>query len=164
MILFKKETDLQKIFKQPSPYLTTVSDDTNNYGEAGLELTRAARALTPWLILRVCGIRAIAARLGQNCDLALHFATELKKIPGCVLRFPVASNTVVFGFQKSELQSTETLGAFVKNLWSEGVLMPAVAALDQRAYLRCSFLNHSTQMMQIDLLLERIRKLTGGSL
>jgi hypothetical protein len=42
--------------------------------------------------------------------------------------------------------------------------MPAVAALDRRAYLRCSFLNHSTQITQIDLLLERIRKLTGDFL
>lgn len=161
LILFKAETDLQKIFSVPNPYLNTVSENSENLGEMGPELTRPARAISPWLILRVCGLEAIGEKLGACCDLAAGLASELEKIPGCELRFNVSSNTVVVGFKGDRAPNTERVHTFVKELWAEGISMPSLVYLDHRAHIRFCFLNHSTQQTQIDLLLTQMKKFTG---
>lgn len=161
LVLFKAETDLQKIFSIPNNYLNSISDNIENLGEMGLELTRPARALTPWLILRTCGIKGIGERLGACCDLAAGLASELEKISGCDLRFKVTSNTIVLGFKGPRTPSAEKINAFVKELWAEGISMPSQVLLDHRPYIRFSFLNHSTQQAQIDLLLTKIQQFTG---
>ena len=80
MALFKREDDLSKAFRVPSPYVQD-SKDIINLGEITVHGSRRVEVLKLWLSLLRIGKRGYAQLVDECCRLADYFKSKIDERP-----------------------------------------------------------------------------------
>ena len=118
----------------------------------GLELTRPARALSAWVLLRSLGTENIGAAISACCDSAALLESELSGVQGIEIGFKSISSVVAVRFQRpnfSDAQNDHLTRTIARSLWQKGRFMPSLLSINSRTYLRFCFINHRLQKKDI---------------
>lgn len=127
----------------------------------GPDLSRGFKALKVWYMLQTYGAAALGRVVEHSCDLARHLATRLVATPELELRGPVPMNIVVFGWAGGGREDVEP--HIVRTLQDEGRVAPSLIHLRGRPCIRACFINHRTELGDVDALLEGVLRI-GRSL
>lgn len=152
VVLFKNHCRPEDIFGVENPYLESLSGAEFSFGDMGPELTRPARALNAWVLLRHLGTENIGTALSQCCDFAELLESYLHGRSGLELGFKAVSNVVAVRFQRPDFSHAENdrrTRAIAESLWRDGRFLPSLLSINGRTYLRFCFINHRLQKKDI---------------
>ena len=125
--------------------------------DSTMELSRRARGVPSYAILKHLGRSGVEAMMTRFCDLARRAADQLSQIPGIEVLNEVASNQVIFACESDEL--TEAVLAKVQE---RGHVYPSHGEWRDRKVIRISVTNYATREPDIDLLVHEIGESMQG--
>lgn len=99
VLLVRHPGSLERAFSMNPEYLADVRASATaqvDFGNRGPELTRRARALKLWMVLRTYGAEAIAAAIGRGIALAEHAERIVSRDPWWALVTPAQLGIVTF--------------------------------------------------------------------
>ena len=153
---------LRRTFSAEGDYLADLPRDEVNFLDRGPELSRPARVLSVWMVLRSAGRAELAAQIDHDLQLAQLAADLLREDPRLKVDQPVLS-IVTFGHrrrqQESESQRSARDVALMEATLASGELMLSTTTLDRRTTLRLVVMNHRTSEADIRHSVAQIRRL-----
>jgi glutamate/tyrosine decarboxylase-like PLP-dependent enzyme len=159
--LVREEDFLKRAFATHGSYLKDLPGDEVNFLERGPELSRPARVLAVWTVLRSVGVRALAGQVRADMRLARRAARLLREDSRLEVHEPVLS-IVTFrhrlrdGETESERAARDT--ALMEATLKEGDLMLSTTMLAGRSTLRFVVLNHRTTEADVSRSVSGIRR------
>lgn len=148
-LMVRDAATLTRAFHVMPDYLqdTAVQGAEVNFGERGVQLTRAARAVKVWLSLQYFGVPAFRQAIDNALDLAAEAERYIRQSATLELLTPAQLGIVCFrrradGATEAELDdlNARTLAA----LTGSGYAMISSTRVDGRFALRFCILNHRT--------------------
>ncbi len=136
-------------------YLPDLSDHWDPF-DSTLELSRRARGVPSYAIMKHLGKSGVRALVLRHCSLAEYLAREVAKIPGLRVLNQVASNQVAIACglgDDGDSRTKETL----KIIQDRGRVYPSHGQWQGREIIRASIINYATQKEHIDLLIVELR-------
>ena len=118
----------------------------------GPDLSRGFRALKTWFTLKVYGLEKLGAMISETCALARDLARRIEATPELELLAPVALNIVCFRYRCAE--SDRVNAEIVVALQESGIVAPSTTTIDGRLAIRAAIVNHRTERVDIDALVE----------
>jgi aromatic-L-amino-acid decarboxylase len=145
-------------FSMRPEYLADVRTNTTdvNFGDRSLELTRRARGLKLWLLLKVYGAERLRTAIARTLALAEHAQQLLEADPGWALLTPAQLGIVTFSRPEWDAEDHAARAAAVA---AEGYATVTSTVLQGRPALRLCTINPRTTEADIAQTLER---LAGG--
>ena len=160
-ILVRDEAALRTAFSTSGDYLRDLPPEHVNLFEYGPELSRPARALPVWMVIRSAGRRQLADQIESDMRLA-RMAAELLSADD---RFDVIPPELsVVGFRhrlragESESDRSERDAALMQRILDSGDLMLSTTLINARSTLRMVVMNHRTTEADIRFSVGRIRE------
>ncbi|MEM9411767.1 MAG: aminotransferase class V-fold PLP-dependent enzyme [Planctomycetota bacterium] len=157
---------MEAAFSTHGEYLKDLDFDEVNFFNRGPELSRPARALPVWMVLRTYGRDAIAGQIQSDIDLAHFAADQLRQDP----RFEVDEvqlSIVAFRHRllpgETEELRTERDNQLMESTLKSGQLMLSSTILNGKNTLRLVVMNHRTTRAEVLLSVEWIRKLANST-
>ena len=129
----------------PEPGATWEPSDTT------LELSRRARGVPSYAILRHLGASGVRAMIARHCALAEHLAVKLSGHYGIEILNDVVSNQVAIACRDDR----QTV-AVLDRVQARGRVYPSHGEWRGRKIIRASIINHATDQADIDLLADEI--------
>jgi glutamate/tyrosine decarboxylase-like PLP-dependent enzyme len=117
-----------------------------------LELSRRARGVPSYAILRHLGAQGLRAMVTRHCALAAYLATRLADLPGFAVLNEVVCNQVAIACDTDDLTV-----AVLDRVQSRGRVYPSHGVWRGRKIIRVSIINHATDRADIDLLISELR-------
>lgn len=146
---------LRRAFAADGAYMQDVPRELANFFERGPELSRPARALPLWMLLRSVGLEAILESLRENLRLCRLAHDLLAADPR--VRILTEPSVTVFTFTP---RSGESAGrALVERLLEDGHTMLSSTRVRSEFALRLCVLNHRTTESDVRSAVERIQTL-----
>ncbi len=143
----KDQTLMRNAFSTHGDYLKDLPQDEVNFLERGPELSRPARVLAAWMVIRFAGRDALAKQIEEDLRLA-RMAAELLREGD---RFEVfGPNLSVINFRhrirngETEQESSERDNRLMESTLESGELMLSTTIIDGRCMLRMVVMNHQT--------------------
>ncbi|ALJ12159.1 pyridoxal phosphate-dependent decarboxylase family protein [Sphingopyxis macrogoltabida] len=141
MVLVRERRHLLESFATSAEYLqdAAAGDETPNFWDYGVELTRPARAMKLWFTLQVMGERAIGDAIDHGFMLAETLEAALGERPHWRIVSPARLGIVTFryeppGHDGSELDTLNT--AIARRMIDDNVAAPLTTRLDDAVVLR----------------------------
>jgi len=129
----------------PSPGQTWEPSDST------LELSRRARGIPSYAILRHLGASGVREMIARHCALAVHLADRLASARGITVVNEVVSNQVAIA-----CDDDATTAAVLERVQARGRVYPSHGVMHGRAIIRVSIINHATDRGDIDLLADEL--------
>lgn len=146
LCVVRNRTDLVSAMTARGAYLPEVGA-TWEPSESTLELSRRARGVPSYAILRHLGAEGVRAMIARHCALARYLADQLAQASGIEILNEVVSNQVAMACASDAL--TEQV---LERLQSRGLVYPSHGVWRGRKIIRASIINHATDRADIDLL------------
>jgi glutamate/tyrosine decarboxylase-like PLP-dependent enzyme len=134
-----------------------VHDDRGEPFDKVPEISRRARAIPVWAVLRSLGRSGVAELVDRLCRHASSFAAGLGRIPGAVVLNDVEFTQVCASF--GDDRRTEEV---VRRLLADGTAWMTGSAWHGRSVLRISVSNWSTTDEDVERSLEAVRQAAAG--
>jgi aromatic-L-amino-acid decarboxylase len=158
-VLVKDRQKLRDAFHFASSYLTADPDPLlTNYLEYGPELSRSFKAFKIWCSLQALGWKAFVSAIDHTLDLAQYMAAQIQQDDALELLAPVRLTAVCWRLKNRTDAENQLV---LKKLVDEGTALLGPVQLGGRFGLRACIANYRTQRSDIDLVLDRIRRLAG---
>lgn len=162
---FVRESEyLHQAFSTHGSYLKDLIDDEVNFLERGPELSRPARVLPVWMVLRSVGKDELKEQIRADIRLA-NYAGELLAEDQRFEVEPVRLSVAVFrhkllpGESESERASRDT--ELIERILEDGELMLSSTTLGGKSTLRLVVMNHRTSVDEVRRSVSRIRHLAA---
>ncbi|MEM9584450.1 MAG: aminotransferase class V-fold PLP-dependent enzyme [Pseudomonadota bacterium] len=126
--------------------------DTWEPSDSTLELSRRARGVPSYAIIKQLGADGVRAMIARHCALAVYFAEQIEKLAGVEVLNEVVLNQVAIACE-SDTVTTEVL----RLVQERGHVYPSHGIWQDRQIIRVSIINHATDRTDIDLLIAEIR-------
>lgn len=153
---------LQAAFSTAGHYLKDLPRDEVNFFDRGPELSRPARVLPVWMLLRSVGRDALVDQIRADIELA-HLAADLLEQDGRFDVRPVQLSIVTFRHRlrpgETEAQRASRDDALMEATLQDGELMLSTTTLEGINTLRLVVMNHRTTAADIRRSVWRIRQL-----
>jgi len=160
--LCRDERDLLGTFGSSSEYVAVEETDPDErfaFFERGPELSRRARALKVWAILRARGFDALAAIIAENCRLRAHLDRRVALEP----RLEALGSGLSIACFRYRPEGDATPAAIdrvnqriLTELVRSGRFVLSPTTLDGRYALRVCICNHRTTAADVDELVEQV--------
>ncbi len=152
--IVRDRADLRAAMGMQGDYL--IQDEAGDPFELVPELSRRARAVPVWAVLRALGRTGVAALVDGLCARAGQFAAGLATLPGAEVL-----NDVVFTQVSASFGDDEHTRAVVEALLADGTAWLTGSLWHGRAVLRVSVSNWSTTEDDVRRSLDAIRVAAG---
>ena len=153
---------LEQAFSGGGNYLKDLPADEVNFCNRSPELSRPARVLAVWMVIRSVGRAGLAVQIQEDMRLARLAAALLRDDTRLEVRDPVLS-VVTFRHRQSdgetESQRAERDTELMEATLADGALMLSTTYLGDRNTLRLTVMNHRTTEADIHRSVKRIREL-----
>jgi glutamate/tyrosine decarboxylase-like PLP-dependent enzyme len=120
----------------------------------GPDLSRGFRALKTWFTLRVCGLDAIGAAIGDSCALARRLQARIEAEPELELLAAAQLNIVCFRYRCDDADAVNR--RIIIDLHKAGRVAPSLTEIDGKAAIRAALFNHRTGPEDLDALVEGV--------
>ncbi|GAB3904255.1 hypothetical protein GCM10029964_097600 [Kibdelosporangium lantanae] len=159
-LLVRDGTRLRDAYAFDSSYLTVAEDPLmTDYMDYGPQLSRGFKALKVWSALQAFGVGAFRAANRRTLDLAQRLARGIEAIPGLSLLAPVTLTAVCFAIDGG---SPADHTALLESLAADNTALLGPVLLTGRHGVRACVTNHRTTPDDVDLILDRLREVTGS--
>ena len=161
-------------FSPPANYLTQldggVASGPHHWGHLGPDLSRGARGLKVWLLLKTFGFSRFAQIVEQNVAQAHHLGSLIEASAELELLTPVVTNCVCFRYRPSAVDE-DALNALNRRLLvriqESGVAVPSSTVLRGAFAIRLAIVNQRSRMHDFDEfvrdVLQIARAMTAGA-
>ena len=119
--------------------------------DSTLELSRRARGVPSYAILRHLGASGLRAMVARHCALAAYLAERIAAEPGLEVLNEVVSNQVAIA-----CGDDEATGRVLERVQERGRVYPSHGVWRGRKIIRVSIINHATDRADIDVLVAEI--------
>lgn len=119
------------------------------------ELSRRARGVPSYAILRHLGRKGVRAMIARHCRLARHIAERLSGEPGVSVMNEIASNQVALTCGEGEAGDALTK-AVLQHVQARGKVYPTHGEWRGRFIIRISVIGYATQDRHADLVVDEI--------
>lgn len=119
--------------------------------DSTLELSRRARGIPSYAIIRHLGAQGVRAMIARHCALAEYLADRLASEPGITIMNDVVLNQVAIACETDDL-TTKVLA----HVQERARVYPSHGVWQNRQIIRVSIINHATTKADIDLLIDEI--------
>lgn len=119
------------------------------------ELSRRARGVPSYAILRHLGKKGVRALVAQHCDFAAQLAGRLAKVDGISVLNNVQSNQVALAFGEGKAGDAQTQDV-LEIIQGRGRVYPSHGEWQGRQIVRVSIIGYATAQTDIDLLFDEI--------
>lgn len=119
--------------------------------DSTLELSRRARGVPSYAIIRHLGAQGVRAMIARHCALATHLAERLAAVSGIDVLNDVVLNQVAIAFETDEV-TTKVLA----RIQERGLVYPSHGVWQNRQIIRVSVINHATDLADIDLIVSEL--------
>jgi len=126
--------------------------DTWEPSDSTLELSRRARGVPSYAILRQLGASGLRAMIARHCTLACELAEQLSATPGFEVLNEVVLNQVAIACDSDEI--TEQV---LQRVQYRARVYPSHGVWQGRKIIRVSIINHATDRADIALLLGELK-------
>ncbi len=154
---------LDEAFDNDGTYLRDLDRSEVNFLTRGPELSRPARALPVWTLLRTVGIEAIREQVEADLELARWVAGELAADERFELVLEPSLSVVVFRHRQTRGETAKERGLrddeLMKRLLEDGETMLSTTTLRGETALRLVVMNHRTDRRELARTLAAIRRL-----
>ena len=161
-VLVRHADALEVAFSSHADYLQDLPSDEVNFFNRGVELSRPARVLSVWMVIRSIGRDGLAKQIGADMRLARLAAQLLAADSRLEVHTPVLS-IVTFRHRlrsgESESQRASRDMALMETTLASGELMLSTTRLDGKMTLRLAVMNHRTTESEIRRSVQCIRAL-----
>ena len=161
-ILVRRQASLKRAFATAGHYLKDIPVEEVNFFERGPELSRPARVLAVWMVIRSSGRDALAHQITEDIRLAQLAADLLRECD----RFDVIEpelSVVAFRHRRRadepEANRAARDSALIEATLADGELMLSSTLLGGMSALRLVVMNHRTTEADIHRSVARIRQL-----
>ena len=140
-VLVRDKADLAATFATTPEYLrdAAATDETPNYWDFGLELTRPARAMKLWFTLQVLGEQAIGEMIDHGFHLAETVERRLRELADWSIVTPASLGIVNFRYVPSNLsddQADQLNDAIAAQMIARNIAAPLTTKIHGRTVLR----------------------------
>jgi glutamate/tyrosine decarboxylase-like PLP-dependent enzyme len=153
---------LKQAFSTQGSYLKDLPSNEVNFLDRGPELSRPARALAVWMVIRSVGRAALASQIGNDLRLA-RLAAELLRQDSRLEVLEPSLSVVVFRQRpqagESESNRSQRDADLMESTLASGELMLSTTVLNGQSTLRLVVMNHRTTADDIRRSVAQIRKL-----
>ncbi|MEE3373337.1 MAG: aminotransferase class V-fold PLP-dependent enzyme [Planctomycetota bacterium] len=153
---------LESTFSADGEYLADLPRDEINFLDRGPELSRPARVIAVWMVLRSAGRAALAQQIDHDMQLAQLAADLLRANPQLEVNDPVLS-IVTFGHRQkpheTEADRAERDTKLMEATLASGELMLSTTTLANRTVLRMVIMNHRTTAEEVQRSVSQIHRL-----
>jgi aromatic-L-amino-acid decarboxylase len=162
-LLVRDVQALEATFSVLPDYLqdTDVHTGEVNFGNRGVQLSRAARGIKLWLSLKTHGFTAMVREIDRTVQLAEHAERQIRAHATLEVVAPASMGIVCFRHRPPGLEGAEALNAhneqIVRKIQSEGRFMISSTRLDGRYAIRLCPMNYRTSASDVDALLDEVR-------
>lgn len=147
-VLVRDRESLEGAFRTEADYLKDVPRDEVNFFDRGPELSRPARVLGVWTLIRAVGIDALAAQIDADLELAALAERLLAGVRGLEIVCATQLSVVTFRNRRREDESEDERAArdtaLMEDTLAEGEVMISTTMLEGRSALRFVVQNHRT--------------------
>lgn len=164
-LLVRRPEALHEAFAVQGTYLKDVDRSEVNFFDLGPEMSRPARALPVWLLIRTVGMERLAAEIERDVELSRLAAELLADGP----EFEIVSHelsVVVFRLRsrsgESEAERAERELVLVQELTRGGDALVSGTDLEGRSALRLVVMNHRTTAVDVHRSVETLRSLAAA--
>ena len=148
---------LLKAMTQWSSYLPAIGQGDRVPSNYVPELSRRARGIPVWALIRHLGREGIAALVARHCDLAQRFASTLAQEPGIRVLNDVVLNQVAVSFGTGDAASRKAnTEAVIARVQKGGVLFAGGAQWRDDWIMRLSVISAPTTEADVDMSAEAI--------
>ncbi len=165
-LLTRDPGDLQAAFHVFPEYLqdTELGFEHVNFGDRGLQLTRAFRALKVWMSLQVHGRAAHARAVSRGIELARRAGDWIGGAEDMELLSPPSLGIVCFRVRPTGTgdndEGLDSLNREIQDrIVAEGTAMMSSTRLHGRYALRFCILNYRSRWSDVEVTLRRVREL-----
>lgn len=148
-------TVLRRAMGAPAEYL--VADDAGDPYERVPEISRRARGVPVWAVLRSLGRSGVADLVEGFCRHATDFAAGLSAMPGVEVL-----NEVVFTQVCASFGSDERTRGVVSGVLADGATWMTGSRWHDREVLRVSVCDRATTSAHVDAALDAVRRVLAG--
>lgn len=152
-ILVRDPGALEDAFRSGGDYLKDVPRDEVNFFDRGPELSRPARGLAVWLLVRTVGLDALARQVEWDLRLAQLAEQLLAAVPGLEIVCPAELSVVSFRHRprdgESEPERSHRDAELMERTLAAGEVMISSTELSGRSALRLVVQNHRTSESEV---------------
>jgi len=161
-VLVRDEEWLARSQAYQADYMQDARAASGHYSPAdlSLELTRPFRGLRFWLPLKLFGLAPFRAALAEKIWLARYFHEQLKKIPGWETGPYPELSVVTYRFVPEAGDADHFNRQLVEAVKADGKVFISSTLIDGKFFLRLAVLHFRTHLLQVDYLLDLLKKLT----
>ncbi len=156
VVIVRNRADLVQAMTAPAAYLPA-SGDAWNPSDSVMELSRRARGVASYAILRTLGQDGVRALIARHCAMAARVAEGLGKVEGLVVMNRPWSNQVAFACGEGASADGLT-GALLAAIHARGRCYPSHGVWKGRAIIRVSISSCATEDADIEELLSEIEE------
>jgi glutamate/tyrosine decarboxylase-like PLP-dependent enzyme len=150
-------------FASPAAYLRTqakgLAAGAPWFSDYGPDLSRGFRALKTWFTLKTFGLKRIGRAIEHSCELARHLEARVRAEPKLELLAPARLNIVCFRYRTSDAANAK----IVVDLHESGIAAPSTTTVNGKLAIRAAFVNHRTQIRDVDALVDGVIKLGAAA-
>lgn len=150
LCIVRKRAELVSAMSARGAYLPELGE-TWEPSDSTLELSRRARGVPSYAIIRHLGAEGVRAMIARHCALARYLAAQLRPVAGFEVLNEVVLNQVAIACETDALTS-EVLG----RVQARGRVYPSHGVWKGRQIIRVSIINHATDEGDIDLLISEL--------
>ena len=150
LCIVRDRADLVSAMSVRGAYLPE-QGETWEPSDSTLELSRRARGIPSYAIIRQLGAQGVRSMISRHCALATHLAKQLAAVPGIEILNDVVLNQVAIAFETDEL-TTKVL----ERVQERGFVYPSHGVWNDQQIIRVSVINHATSDADIELLISEI--------
>ena len=150
LCIVRDRADLVSAMSARGAYLPE-QGETWEPSDSTLELSRRARGIPSYAIIRQLGAQGVRAMISRHCALAAHLANRLSGVPGVEIVNDVVLNQVALCFETDAL-TTKVL----ERVQERACVYPSHGVWNDRQIIRVSIINHATSYADIDLLVSEL--------
>jgi glutamate/tyrosine decarboxylase-like PLP-dependent enzyme len=169
-VLVKDRESLEGAFRAEADYLKDVPRDEVNFFDWSPELSRPARVLGVWTLIRAVGIDALAVQIDADLELAALAERLLAEVEGLEIVVPTQLSVVAFRNRRREGESEHDRAArdtaLMEDTLAEGEVMISTTLLGGVSALRFVVQNHRTTEEElrrsVAAIAASVRRLTGS--
>lgn len=161
-VLVRRRQELAEAFAGHGAYLQDLPEDEINFLDQGPELSRPARVLSAWMVIRATGREELARQVEDDLDLARYVARELAADERFELVDEPQLSIVAFRHRARPGESEEGRAARDRDLMErtleDGRCMLSTTVTGGRTALRLVVMNHRTTRADLDITLQAVRE------
>jgi glutamate/tyrosine decarboxylase-like PLP-dependent enzyme len=162
-VFVRDERWMQATFTAEGGYLRDVGRDQLNFFDRGPELSRPARVLSAWMVLKCAGLDELRRQVEWDLDLAALAADRIDEDPRLEVVCRPELSTFAFRHTALEGESEEARGRrdaqLVQRVLDDGGLLVSSTHLHGRSAVRFVVMNHRSSEAEVLRSVARLREL-----